>query len=131
MRDEKNGILFIPHPSSLILSEEMDRRNFLHPRQLASTAGQLLAATDELRGALQPAAPPPQEFALLRFSRRAMATTFEVMLPFGTAGALPAAEAALDEIDRLEAQLTVYRDTSEISRLNRAAPHAAIPVEEG
>jgi thiamine biosynthesis lipoprotein len=95
----------------------------------------VLAAADELRAAaLQAAAPPPpppQEFALLRFSRRAMATTFEVMLPFGTPDALAAAEAALDEIDRLEAQLTVYRDTSEVSRLNRAAPHAAIPVEEG
>jgi thiamine biosynthesis lipoprotein len=60
-----------------------------------------------------------------------MATTFEVMLPFGTPDALAAAEAALDAIDRLEAQLTVYRDTSEVSRLNRAAPHAAVPVEPG
>jgi thiamine biosynthesis lipoprotein len=53
------------------------------------------------------------------------------MLPLGTAAALPAAEASLDEIDRLEAQLTVYRETSEVSRLNCAAAHAAIPVEEG
>jgi thiamine biosynthesis lipoprotein len=60
-----------------------------------------------------------------------MATTFELLLPFGTPGAQGAAETALDEIDRLEAQLTVYRDTSEVSRLNRAAPHAPIPVEEG
>jgi thiamine biosynthesis lipoprotein len=112
----------------------MDRRDFLSPRSLAAGAGQVLAAADEVRAAaLDAAAPPPEpvEFALLRFSRRAMATTFEVMLPFGTPGALAAAEAALDEIDRLEAQLTVYRDTSEVSRLNRAAPHAAIPVEAG
>jgi thiamine biosynthesis lipoprotein len=109
----------------------MHRRDFLHPRQIASTAGQIVAATDELRAALQPPAPPPQEFPLVRFSRRVMATTFEVMLPFGTPDAVPAAEGALDEIDRLEAQLTVYRDTSEVSRLNRAAFHAAIPVEEG
>ncbi len=110
----------------------MDRRDFLSSRQLADGAGQAFAAAAELRAAaLQPAPPPPQEFALLRFSRRAMATTFEVMLPVGTPDALPAAEAALDEIDRLEAQLTVYRDGSEVSRLNRAAPYAAIPVEEG
>ncbi len=110
----------------------MDRRDFLSSRQLAAGAGQAFAAAAELRAAaLQPAPPPPQEFALLRFSRRAMATTFEVMLPVGTPDALPAAEAALDEIDRLEAQLTVYRDGSEVSRLNRAAPYAAIPVEEG
>jgi thiamine biosynthesis lipoprotein len=112
----------------------MDRRDFLSSRQLAAGAGQLLAAADELRAAaIEAAAPPPepQEFALLRFARRAMATTFEVLLPFGTSDALAAAEAALDEIDRLESQLTVYRDTSEVSRLNRAAPYAAIPVEEG
>src|SRR5204863_159694 len=74
---------------------------------------------------------PVKEFALVRFSRPAMATTFEVLLPFGTPDALHAAADALDEIDRLEAQLTVYRGTSEVSRLNRAAAHAAIPVEEG
>ncbi|HKI31295.1 MAG TPA: FAD:protein FMN transferase [Gemmataceae bacterium] len=109
----------------------MDRRDFLSPGQFAAGAGQFLAAADELRAAALEAPAPPQEFALLRFSRRAMATTFEVMLPFGTPDALAAADAALDEIDRLEAQLTVYRDTSEVSRLNRAAPFAAIPVEEG
>jgi thiamine biosynthesis lipoprotein len=112
----------------------MHRRDFLSSRQFAAGAAQFLAAADELRAAAQEVvAPPPepQEFALLRFARRAMATTFEVLLPFGTPDALPAAEAALDEIDRLEAQLTVYRDTSEVSRLNRAAPHADIPIEDG
>ena len=48
-----------------------------------------------------------------------MATTFEVVLPFGTPDALAVAEAAFDQLDELEAQLTVYRDTSEVSRLNR------------
>jgi thiamine biosynthesis lipoprotein len=109
----------------------MDRRDFLSPRQLAAGAGQLLTAADELRDAALQPVPTPQTFPLLSFSRRAMATIFEVMIPFGTPDALFAAEEALDEIDRLEAQLTVYRDTSEVSRLNRAAPHAAIPVEEG
>lgn len=63
-------------------------------------------------------APPPNNLALLRASRRAMATTFEIAIPYGTPNALPAAEAALDLIDELEEQMTVYRDTSEVSRLN-------------
>jgi thiamine biosynthesis lipoprotein len=113
----------------------MDRRDFLSPRQIAAGAGQLIAAADGLRAAaLDATAPAPEpgpEFALVRYSRRAMATTFEVLLPFGTPAALRAAEAALDEIDRLESQLTVYRDTSEVGRLNRAAPYTAIPVEPG
>lgn len=67
-----------------------------------------------------PAPPPPGNLALLRVSRRAMATTFEIAIPYGTPNALPAAEAALDLIDELEEQMTVYRDTSEVSRLNAA-----------
>jgi thiamine biosynthesis lipoprotein len=67
-----------------------------------------------------PAPPPPSNLTLLRVSRRAMATTFEVAIPYGTPHALQAAEAALDLIDELEEQMTVYRDTSEISRLNTA-----------
>jgi thiamine biosynthesis lipoprotein len=95
----------------------MLRREFLSPRQIAAVVDELCAE--------------PQEFTLLRFSRSAMATTFEVLLPYATPDAFSAAEAALDEIDRLESQLTVYRDSSEVSRLNRAAPYAAIPVEAG
>jgi thiamine biosynthesis lipoprotein len=67
-----------------------------------------------------PAPPPPGQLALLRVSRRAMATTFEVAIPYGTPNALPAAEAAIDLIDELEEQMTVYRDSSEVSRLNAA-----------
>ena len=112
----------------------MHRRDFFHPRRLAQTAGQVLGALDELHSlpaAVEAAPEPPSEFPLLRVSRRAMATTFEVLLPLGLPDALTAAEAALDEIDRLEDQLTVYRDTSEVSRLNARAATGPVPVEEG
>jgi thiamine biosynthesis lipoprotein len=105
----------------------MNRRDFLRPRRLAEAAGHVLGALDEA-GALK-AKKTAEEVALLRFGRRAMATTFEVILPYGTPFAIEAAEAALDEIDRLEAQLTVYRDTSEVSALNRHAATSAVPVE--
>jgi thiamine biosynthesis lipoprotein len=108
----------------------MNRRDFLHPRRLAQAAGQVLGALDELR-TTPPEVQATPDAALLRFARRAMATTFEVILPFGTPHAIEAADAALDEIDRLEAQLTVYRDDSEVSRLNRLAPEQAVPVEDG
>ncbi len=65
----------------------------------------------------------------MRFQRRAMATDFEVGLPFGTASAWKAAEAALDLIDQLEAQLTVYREDSEVSLLNQRAAAEWVPVE--
>ncbi len=60
----------------------------------------------------------PGNLVLLRATRRAMATTFEVAIPSGTPNALEAAEAALDEIDRIEQILTVYSDDSDVSFLN-------------
>ncbi len=107
----------------------MKRRDFLNPRRLASAAGPVFGLLDPLPPA--PAAPAAPEAALLRFARRAMATNFEVVLPFDAADAVEAAQEALDEIDRLEAQLTVYRDSSEVSRLNALAARAAVAVEPG
>src|SRR5947209_120006 len=106
----------------------MNRRDFLHPRRLARTTGHVLGAMDELKSVEEPEL--SEDFVLLRIARRAMATRFEIMLPFGTPDAVAMGEAALDEIDRLEAQLTVYRPTSEVSRLNELAPLLDVPVEE-
>ena len=58
-----------------------------------------------------------------------MATQFEVILPLATPDAHLCALEALDEIDRLEDQLTVFRDTSEVGRLNGRAAHYPVPVE--
>lgn len=73
---------------------------------------------------------PPGEYALVHFSRRAMATTFDVAIPQGThPDALAAATAALDLIDELEDQMTVYREHSEVVRLNLRAADEPIVVE--
>lgn len=71
---------------------------------------------------------PVIDVAVLRASRRAMATSFEVLLPFASPNAQPAAEAALDLIDDLEDQLTVFREHSEVSRLNATAADRAVEV---
>jgi thiamine biosynthesis lipoprotein len=74
---------------------------------------------------------PRGEFALVRISRRAMATTFEIAIPCGShLDPVAAATDALDLIDELEDQMTVYREHSEVSRLNRTAADDAIQVEE-
>jgi len=76
-------------------------------------------------------APSAGEYSLVRVSRRAMATTFEVAIPAGThRNAIAAATAALDLIDDLEDQLTVYRDHSEVSRINSSAAEEPVVVEE-
>lgn len=69
------------------------------------------------------------EYRLLRFSRRAMASTFEIAIPYGAPHALEAAQDALDLIDELEDQLTVYREFSEVSQLNAAAAHDPVAIE--
>src|SRR5438874_328391 len=108
----------------------MNRRDFMRPQNLLRPAGQILGALDEVRTLVdETPAEEGQDAVLLRFSRRAMATTFEVILPFGAPGAQQFAEASLDLIDRLEAQLTVYREDSEVSRLNQNAARQPTLVE--
>jgi thiamine biosynthesis lipoprotein len=106
-------------------SHSMNRRDFLDPRSIAQAAGPVCEALDAKPQAADEAP------VHLHFARRAMATTFEVILPFATPDAHLRALDALDEIDRLEDQLTVYRDTSEVSRLNAHAARHPVPVEKG
>ena len=65
----------------------------------------------------------------LRLARNAMATRFELVLYGANAVALRAAgEEALDEIERLEAQLSLFRASSEISRVNARAASERVRV---
>jgi FAD:protein FMN transferase len=61
--------------------------------------------------------------------RPAMGTSFEIRLPALIPGAVDLSCRALDLIEDLETQLTVYRDDSEVSRLNRVAHLGPVPVE--
>ncbi|MBM3836110.1 MAG: FAD:protein FMN transferase [Verrucomicrobia bacterium] len=63
-------------------------------------------------------------------ARNAMATRFEILLHGEDALVLRAAgEEALDEIERLEAQLSLYRPSSEISGINARAASGPVRVE--
>lgn len=66
----------------------------------------------------------------LHVNRTAMACRFEVTLPISDRAGVAAATSALDQIDELEAQLTVFRESSEISFINREAATRAVVVEE-
>jgi thiamine biosynthesis lipoprotein len=114
------------------ICNRMRRRDFLHPRHAATAAGHVLGAVSELPSVPLVIPPPsPDEVALLRLGWRAMATHFEIVVPFDTPGAAEAGEEAFALLDALEDQLTVYRDHSEVSRLNRLAPERAVRVEAG
>jgi thiamine biosynthesis lipoprotein len=63
-------------------------------------------------------------------ARHAMATRFELVLHGANEVALQAAgEEALEEISRLEAQLSLYRSTSEMARVNARAAREPVRVE--
>jgi thiamine biosynthesis lipoprotein len=64
----------------------------------------------------------------IRVHRRAMACRFEITLSEEDAGHVPAARAALDEVERIEDALTVFRETSEVAEINRAAAAAPVAV---
>jgi thiamine biosynthesis lipoprotein len=88
-----------------------------------STAAGASASTSGL-------APASAEHPKLQATRRAMACDFAIQYHASDG---PAANAAileaLDLIDQLEAQLTIYRDTSEILEINRRALDEPVPVE--
>jgi thiamine biosynthesis lipoprotein len=60
-----------------------------------------------------------------------MGSFFEIRLGAKIPGAVELASRALDVIDELEAQLTVYSDDSEVSRLNASAHLGPVAVEPG
>jgi thiamine biosynthesis lipoprotein len=68
---------------------------------------------------------------LIRAQRPAMGSYFEVRLGAGTPGAVSLTESTLDLIDALEQQMTVYRDDSEVSRINATAHLGPVEVEPG
>ncbi len=109
------------------------RRDFLKGRAAADrlldlTQGEATSTPD---GPALPQSAQPSGY-LLQLSRRAMACQFEIQFdgkqyPEGT----EAAVAALDLVDALEDQLSVYRDHTEVTELNRRAAHEAVTVEPG
>src|SRR5580693_7214898 len=65
----------------------------------------------------------------VKLALNAMATRFELVLHGENATRLRAAgEAALKEVERLEAQLSLYRPTSEIARVNASAAREPVRV---
>ncbi len=112
-------------------SSKTSRRDFLSGKSAAQALGDALAASPrEL--------PPPGSVGvetgshLLSISREAMACLFEIVFDAATyRDKTEVAVDALDLVERLEDQLTVFRDTSEVAAINRRAAQEPIIVEEG
>ena len=66
----------------------------------------------------------------LHVNRTAMACRFEVTMRQSEEMGIAAATEALDEIDRLESHLTVFRETSEVSAVNSGAANKPVEVSQ-
>ena len=73
------------------------------------------------------AAPPAGYW--LHVNRVAMACRFEVTLSLREQAGVRAANQALDEVARLEEQLTIFKESSEVSFINRHAAARPVKVE--
>src|SRR5437764_575602 len=78
----------------------------------------------------RPQAPATSEGFWLHLSRAAMACKFEITLPSELQDRLDAAHDALATIEALEQQLSIFRDSSELSLINREAAAGPVLVEE-
>jgi thiamine biosynthesis lipoprotein len=79
----------------------------------------------------RPQEPATKEGFWLHLARPAMACKFEITLPSELEDRLDAAHAALGTVDRLEEQLSIFKETSELSLVNREAAAGPVVVEEG
>jgi thiamine biosynthesis lipoprotein len=118
------------------------RRDFLKGKAAIDALGELAAPEEAIEGpgsagsapaaAAGRAAEGDAEHYLVTVSRQAMACEFSVYLGADQrSDGTDAAIEALDLVERLEDQLTIYRDQSELIDLNRQAGHAAVKVEAG
>src|SRR5262245_14917638 len=97
------------------------RRRFLRPSKFL----------EELQLGLQDSAEQIEKAVahpIVTLQREAMAWRFEIQFSVTQRDRKPA-HAAFELIEQLEEQMTVYRETSEISRLNAAAFAGPIEVE--
>jgi FAD:protein FMN transferase len=66
----------------------------------------------------------------IHINREAMACRFEITLPSTEEAHIGIAQDSLHEIDKLEDQLTIFRDSSEVSYINRNAALEEVEVKE-
>ncbi|MDP6555887.1 MAG: FAD:protein FMN transferase [Pirellulaceae bacterium] len=125
---------FICHYNRTMASpRKTTRRDFLHGRSAVHAISDLIPNDTLADPTLKSiAAPDDRSTYLLHVGRTAMACEFQLFLNAGQhPGATETALEALDLVDTLEDQLTVYRDHSEVSQLNRTAAFEPVVAERG
>ena len=110
-----------------------NRRDFLTGRSVGSEIREIAGATgDALLDGLQAPRVAPPSGPTVRLGTKAMACDFHVILNDGPDRAVETwhASDALSLLHELEAQMTVYREQSELLAINRWAGERSVRVEE-
>src|SRR5262249_9103977 len=94
----------VEHGSS---RRRVSRRDLFRVRGTSPAAGRAIPSTPT-----SPTAPLNGSYSLINASRPLMGSYFEVRLGSGVPGAVELATRALDVVEALEGQLTVYNDVS-------------------
>lgn len=114
---------------------ESSRRNFLLGKMAAGEPGEPVAPGpifEHVAPVESAADHSSADHYLLHVARSAMACEFQIFLNAGEyENETESALAALDEVDRLESQLSFFRPDSELCRINREAGQGPIAVEPG
>ena len=109
----------------MTLSRSVTRRQFISASTVGDEGG---APGGTLPG--KPGSIAADNGYLVRYARPAMAADFQIFLVAGRDDrGSEAALAALDRIDAIESQLTIYRDTSEVLEINHRAAEEPVVVE--
>ena len=122
--------------TNLNRESEISRRRFLSARSAEDSDTPQIdphsAGSGDANSADERDAEGTQPTYMMQIGRRAMACEFAVLLNDRQyRQGSDAAVDALDLVDELEDQLTIYRDHSEVSRINRSAVGEATQVEPG
>jgi thiamine biosynthesis lipoprotein len=108
-----------------MLPDRHTRRRFLQGAAAARELGNFVAVPSDF-----PSLADDRSSFIVSVHRRAMACEFEVQLAANrNDNSMEHIFEALDLVESLESQLTVYRDDSEVMRINRRAAHEAVRVE--
>jgi thiamine biosynthesis lipoprotein len=108
-----------------MLSDRHTRRSFLHGAEAARELAGIVKLPTECKDPTD-----SRSSLIVSVCRRAMACEFEVQLAANrNDNSMEHVFEALDLVESLESQLTVFRDDSEVIRLNRRAAEEPVAVE--
>ena len=112
------------------MSAKSTRRDFLRGKSAADAAADAMQAALPDSDSTSPAGRPGSRPYLVHVSRRAMGCEFEVTCNAGQyENQTEAALDVLDLVESLEGEMSVFRDTSQISRINREAATRPVTVD--